>query len=47
MLSHNYLKKHGVMLQCGASLEIVTKASFDSITEDQCNAWITDSGYQQ
>ncbi len=40
-----YLKKHDQLLQSGAPLSTVVQAAFNSITEDQCNAWITDSGY--
>ena len=41
----SYLKKHDVLLQSGAPLSPVVHAAFDSITEDQCNSWITHSGY--
>ena len=41
----SYLRKHDVMLQSGAPLPTVVQAAFNSITEDQCNSWITDSGY--
>ena len=40
-----YLKKHDVMLQCGVPLSLVLQAAFNAISSDQCNAWITDSGY--
>ena len=40
-----YLKKHDVMLQSNAPVSAVLQGAFDSITEDQCNSWITDSGY--
>ena len=40
-----YLKKHDVMLQCGAPISVVLQAAFNSISNEQCNAWITDSGY--
>ena len=40
-----YLRKHDVVLQSGAPIATILKAAFESITDDQCNAWITDSGY--
>lgn len=39
------LKKHDKMLQSGAPLSIVVCAALNSITENQCNSWITHSGY--
>ena len=41
----SYLKKHDLLLQSGASLSVLVQAVFNSITAEQCNSWITDSGY--
>lgn len=41
----SYLRKHDNILQSGIPLTSVIKVAFDSISELQCNAWITDSGY--
>ena len=41
----SYLRKHDNILQSGIPLTSVIKAAFDSISDLQCNAWITDSGY--
>ena len=40
-----YLKRHDTLLQCGIPLSDVIRAGFDSITDSQCQAWITHSGY--
>ena len=40
-----YLRKHDVVLQSGVPIATILKAAFESITDDQCNAWITHSGY--
>ena len=41
----SYLRKHDPILQSGVPIPTIIKAAFESITHDQCNAWITDSGY--
>ena len=41
----SYLKRHDLLLQSGAPLPVVVQAAFNSITKEQCNSWITDSGY--
>ena len=38
-----YLKKHDKMLQSGVPLSTVVHAALNSITENQCNSWITHS----
>ena len=43
--AYMYLKRHDDILQSGISLREVIKAAFDSISELECNSWITDSGY--
>ena len=43
----SYLRKHDVVLQSGAPLTTIVEAAFQSITTEQCKAWITDSGYPQ
>ena len=40
-----YLKKHDDMIQAGVPLLSIIKSAFESISADNCNAWISDSGY--
>lgn len=41
----SYLRKHDILLQSGAPMPTIVEAAFESITINQCNSWITDSGY--
>ena len=40
-----YLKDHDEILQYSNSSQDILKSAFDSVTAEQCNKWITHSGY--
>ena len=41
-----YLRKHDDVLQVIRNQTDVIESAFESITEDHCNSWIINSGYQ-
>ena len=40
-----YLKSHDEILQYSSDSKDIIKSAFESVTNEQCNKWITHSGY--
>ena len=40
-----YLKNHDQILQCSNEPKEILKSAFESVTQSQCNNWITHAGY--
>ena len=42
-----FLKAHEAFVHSSRDIETILQASFDNITTDECEGWISDSGYIQ